>query len=363
MADVAALARVSHQTVSRVVNGDSRVRPATAQRVNEAIRELGYRRNIAARLLASSRSRTVGVVTWGSSQFGPSQVVLGLEKAARSTDYRLSFVSIAETTPEAVQSAFDQLMENKPEAIIVIVPHETVLRIAQDVALDVPTVRARGRPVADAADGGRRQRAGRAAGHPSPPRPRPHVRRAPGRPARVERGDGPDRGLAGRAARTPGCDVPPLRWGGDWSAWSGYRAGIALAREKDVTAVFAANDQMALGLCAALREQGRRVPEDVSIVGFDDLPEAEFFAPRADHRAAGLLGARPARHGARRAGARRRGERLGRPGADHARRAGVDGAAAAVALTPVATVARFGNVAFTCLTHGRVSANNTSRRM
>ena len=278
MADVAALARVSHQTVSRVVNRDARVRPETAQRVNEAIRELGYRRNIAARLLASSRSRTVGVVTWGSSQFGPSQVVLGLEKAARSTDYRLSFVSIAETTPEAVQSAFDQLMENKPEAIIVIVPHETVLRIAQDIALDVPTVVLEGRPLAYAAHGGRRQRPGRAAGDPSPARPRPHLGRAPGRPtgwneamARIE---------GWRAElQDGGFDVPPLRWGGDWSAWSGYRAGIALAREKDVTAIFAANDQMALGLCAALREQGRRVPDDVSIVGFDDLPEAEFFAP------------------------------------------------------------------------------------
>ena len=73
--------------------------------------------------------------------------------------------------------------------------------------------------------------------------------------------------------------MPPLRWGGDWSARSGYRAGLALAREKDLTAVFAANDQMALGLMAALREHGRRVPDDVSIVGFDDLPEAEFFAP------------------------------------------------------------------------------------
>jgi DNA-binding LacI/PurR family transcriptional regulator len=67
----------------------------------------------------------------------------------------------------------------------------------------------------------------------------------------------------------------------------------ALAREKDVTAVFAANDQMALGLCAALREQGCRVPDDVSIVGFDDVPEAEYFAPPLDHGAPGLRGARP----------------------------------------------------------------------
>ena len=218
------------------------------------------------------------MVTWGSSQFGPSQVVLGLEKAARSTDYRLSFVSIAETTPEAVQSAFDQLMENKPEAIIVIVPHETVLRIAQDVALDVPTVLLEGdlsrTPLTAGVDNVQGARLATRhlldLGHTSVV----HLAGPPGWNEAMARIEGWRAEL-----QSAGLHAPPLRWGGDWSAWSGYRAGIALAREKDVTAVFAANDQMALGLCAALREQGRRVPEDVSIVGFDDLPESEFFAP------------------------------------------------------------------------------------
>ena len=278
MADVAALARVSHQTVSRVVNGDTRVRAETAQRVRNAIRELGYRRNFAARMLASSRSRMVGVMTWGSSQFGPSQVVLGLEKAARSTDYGLTFVSIAETTPEAVQAAFDQLMENKPEALVVIVPHETVLRIAQDVAVDIPTVVLEGdlsrTPLTAGVDNVQGARMATRhlldLGHTSVV----HLAGPPGWNEAVARVEGWRAEL-----QSAGIEPPPLRWGGDWSAWSGYRAGIALARERDVTAVFAANDQMSLGLSAALREQGRRVPDDVSIVGFDDLPEAEFFAP------------------------------------------------------------------------------------
>ncbi len=217
MADVAALARVSHQTVSRVVNRDSRVRPGTAQRVNEAIRELGYRRHFAARLLASSRSRTVGVVTWGSSQFGPSQVVLGLEKASRSTYYRLAFVSIAETTPEAVQSAFDQLMENKPEAIIVIVPHETVLRIAQDIVLDVPTVVLEGdlsrTPLTAGVDNVQGARLATRhlldLGHASVV----HVAGPAGWNEAMARIEG-WRGELQDARR----DVPPLRWGGDWSA-------------------------------------------------------------------------------------------------------------------------------------------------
>ena len=82
--------------------------------------------------------------------------------------------------------------------------------------------------------------------------------------------------------------MPPLRWGGDWSARSGYAAGVSLARDPDVTAVFAANDQMAIGVIAALREAGRRVPEDVCVVGFDDLPEAAYFDPPLTTRAPGL---------------------------------------------------------------------------
>jgi DNA-binding LacI/PurR family transcriptional regulator len=177
-----------------------------------------------------------------------------------------------------VQSAFDQLMENKPEAIIVIVPHETVLRIAQDVALDVPTVLLEGdlsrTPLTAGVDNVQGARLATRhlldLGHTSVV----HLAGPPGWNEAMARIEGWRAEL-----QSAGLHAPPLRWGGDWSAWSGYRAGIALAREKDVTAVFAANDQMALGLCAALREQGRRVPEDVSIVGFDDLPESEFFAP------------------------------------------------------------------------------------
>ncbi|GAA2944963.1 hypothetical protein GCM10010446_32840 [Streptomyces enissocaesilis] len=66
---------------------------------------------------------------------------------------------------------------------------------------------------------------------------------------------------------------------GDWSAESGCRAGLELASQQDCTAVFAANDQMAPGLLRALHERGRKVPEDVSVIGFDDIPEAGSFLP------------------------------------------------------------------------------------
>ncbi|GAB3903478.1 hypothetical protein GCM10027612_70020 [Microbispora bryophytorum subsp. camponoti] len=75
-----------------------------------------------------------------------------------------------------------------------------------------------------------------------------------------------------------GREVPELLVG-DWTAYSGYEIGKRLAHEPDVTAIFVANDHMAMGVLRALREMGRRVPEDVSVVGFDDVPEAAYFWP------------------------------------------------------------------------------------
>ena len=278
MADVAARAGVSHQTVSRVLNGMPGVRPETHDRVMAAVEELSYRRNFAAKQLASTHSRTVGVVTWGNTQFGPAQVLLALEDAAGATEYRLSTVNVHSMSPEAFRSAVDQLLEQAVEALVVIVPHESVLRAAQSLALSLPVVVVEGDlsalPLTAGVDnlGGARQATEHllSLGHETVV----HLSGPLGWAEAHARRDGWRLELESRGRR-----VPPLRWGGDWSARSGYATGRSLARERDVTAVFGANDQMALGLVRALREQGRRVPEDVSVVGFDDLPEAEFFWP------------------------------------------------------------------------------------
>jgi DNA-binding LacI/PurR family transcriptional regulator len=75
-----------------------------------------------------------------------------------------------------------------------------------------------------------------------------------------------------------GAIVPAARQG-DWSARSGYTAGLTLAADREVTAIFCSNDQMALGALRALQEAGRAVPDDVSVVGFDDVPESAYFLP------------------------------------------------------------------------------------
>ena len=278
MADVAALAKVSHQTVSRVLNDMPGVHPDTARRVRAAIGELGYRRNQSARLLASRRSGLIGVATWALNQFGPQQVLLGLEGAAREAGYGLWLRSIRELTEESVEAAVEELLGIGVEAIVLVVPHETVSRFAQAADLGVPTLVLEGDLSRSALTANVDNVLGaRLAvrhllelGHETVV----HVAGPPGWSEASARVEGWRLEL-----EEWGRQVPPLRWGGDWSSGSGYDAGVTLAREPEITAVFAANDQMALGLIAALTEAGRRVPDDVSVVGFDDLPESSYFQP------------------------------------------------------------------------------------
>ena len=309
MADVAARAGVSHQTVSRVLNGMPGVRPETHDRVMAAVDELRYRRNFAAKQLASTRSRTLGVVTWGNTQFGPANVLLALEAAARETEYRLATVNVVSMSSEAFRSAVDQLLERVVEALVVIVPHESVLREAQSLALDIPVVVVEGdlseTPLTAGVDNVQGARLATehllSLGHETVV----HLSGADGL-GRVAR---PARRVAGRAG-APGTAGAAVALGRRLERRSGYLTGRSLAREADVTAVFVANDQMALGLLRALREAGRRVPEDVSVVGFDDLPEARYF-PRRSPRSGRTSGARPARDGHPLPGARRRGAPVG----------------------------------------------------
>lgn len=278
MADVAARAGVSHQTVSRVLNDMPGVRPATAERVQQAIDELGYRRNLSARLLASTRSRTIGVATWGNSQFGPQQVLLALDDAARQSGYRLVTTTMRAMTEQGTRAAVEELLEQGVEAVVLVIPHETVLRFATEVDLGLPTLVVEGdlsrTPLTAGVDNV--QGAATATRHLLELGHRTvcHVAGPPGWSEARARIEGWRMELEAQ-----GRPVPPLRWGGDWSARSGYEAGRSLARDHEVTAVFCANDQMAMGVIAALRDAGRRVPEDVSIVGFDDLPESQFTAP------------------------------------------------------------------------------------
>jgi DNA-binding LacI/PurR family transcriptional regulator len=276
MADVAARAGVSHQTVSRVINGHPSVAPHTRERVEQAIAELGYRPNIAARALVTGSTRTIGLVTVKINQYGPAQTMLGLEKAARAAGYSLSVSILDEATAAAMKEAVDTFVGQRVDAIIALSTYDDAAESLGVLEASVPLVAVQaGGDEERPAVGVDQETGARLAtrhlldlGH----RTVHHVT------GPVDSQEARARIAGWRAElEAAGAAVPELLRG-DWTPSSGFAAGRQLADRiragDDVTAIFLANDQMALGLLAALHESGLEAPDDVSVVGFDDLPEA-----------------------------------------------------------------------------------------
>ncbi|WP_401000703.1 LacI family DNA-binding transcriptional regulator [Agromyces sp. GXQ0307] len=277
MIDVARLAGVSHQTVSRVVNGSDSVNPELADRVEQAIRQLRYRRNPAARALATSRSMSIGIVGFGLAEYGPSAALTGIADEGRRAGYATSIVSMVEADRANMSRALDHLVGESVDGIIVLAPVEGALTALEGVETDTPLVvfhpgaaPAVDRVATDEVAGARMATAHLVdTGH----RTVHHV-------------SGPQ-GWLGTSARIAGWTgelserglVAPPPLVGDWTTESGYVAGRALAADPRVTAVFAANDQMALGVMKALADEGVRVPGEVSVVGFDGVPESAYYRP------------------------------------------------------------------------------------
>jgi DNA-binding LacI/PurR family transcriptional regulator len=276
MADVARLAGVSHQTVSRVLNGHPNVRPQTRAGVLAAIRELGYRPNAAARSLVTGRTHALGVISFDTTLYGPASMLYGIERAAHP-GYSVSITSVPAFDGRSMQDAAERLLGQGVDGIIVIASEMPALQALAGVRADVPLVgvgcgtRAPLDSVAvdNVAGALLATRYLLDLGHQT-------VHYVGGPDSTVdarERADG-----WARALRAAGAPVPEIMHG-DWSARSGYEAGHRLAVMPGVTGVFCANDQMALGLLRALAEHGRQVPSGVSVVGFDDIPESAYFLP------------------------------------------------------------------------------------
>lgn len=276
MRDVAALAGVSRQTVSRVLNDHPDVAPETLERVRAAMAELGYRMNNAARALGTRRSRTLGVLASDALQYGPSRSIAALEASARESGYWVSAAFADAGDAAAVVAAVDHLVAQGVEGIVVVAPHARTLAVLDDLRIEVPVVTlhsagrgARGLSV-DQAAGARLAVAVLAdAGH-------TRIAHLAG-PADWLEAESRAEGFAAELAAR-GLDAGPVIEG-DWTAGSGYRA-VAAVRDSGATAVFAANDQMALGLLGGLHEAGLAVPGDISVVGFDDIPDAAYYWPK-----------------------------------------------------------------------------------
>jgi len=277
MTDVGRVAGVSHQTVSRVLNGSSRVDPTTRARVLSAIEQLGYRRNVAARALVTGRTQTLGVVGFDITLFGPASVLAGIERAARAAGYFVSIANVPRLDRDSVGDAVDRLKAHAVDGIILIAPQSDAVDTLHERAGELPMVVVDGsvgtglrRVAVDQAEGARLATQHLLdLGHSTVW----HVS-GPGEwHEAVTRQEGWRATLQAAGRETP----PPVA--GDWSTRSGYDAGRLLARVPELSAVFVANDHMALGLSHAFYERGRRVPAEVSVVGFDDIPEAEFLTP------------------------------------------------------------------------------------
>lgn len=277
MVDVARVAGVAPMTVSRVANGLANVEESTRQRVLAAMDELGYRPNTAARALATGRFGMIGVVTFTLSTYGNSRTVGAIATAAEERGYSVCLLPVHSASQGDVAGAVDRLRKQAVDGVIVIVE----ARLLDSPALSLPP----GVPIVVADSGGAStycvvdsDQSGGARlatehllelGH----RNVWHIAGPSGSFSAASR-----RAAWRRTLRSAGVTPPPVLVG-DWTTESGYQLGRALAEEPAVTAIFAANDQMALGAMRALHEAGRSVPGGVSVVGFDDTEDSASYWP------------------------------------------------------------------------------------
>jgi len=277
MREVAALAGVSHQTVSRVINGHPSIRATTRDRVLRVIEEVQYRPNSAARALATRRSNRIGVVVDSAIKFGPNATLRAVEESAREAGYSVTSVTVAEDRALSARSAVDHLLAQGIDALCIIAPRSSSVDLLRASAEGLPTLAVTSARDLSMLTASVDQRRGAelavehllGLGH----REILHV----AGPMDWLDARGRERGW--RAA-LEAADIEPRPFVvGDWTADSGFAVARDSLDPADFTAVFCANDQMALGVLHGLSARGVRVPEDVSIVGFDDLPEARHFRP------------------------------------------------------------------------------------
>ena len=277
--DVAARCGVSYQTVSRVVNGSPLVAEKTRVRVLKAIADLNYRPNLAARRLATRRSSLIGMIGSHMTYYGPAQVMVSIEETAKRQGYNLIFSGVENPGETELLAAIDDLCEQQVDGLVIGVRFEAwiaavhehcqgvpFVTVGNRVADDIPAV------VVDEFHGVRlatrhllelgHQHIACISGPPDWPAAKARYRAW--------------HTTIKKAGRQPGPHVQ-----GNWSTQSGYDAAIQLLSSgtPEFTAIVACNDHMALGALRALHANKIRVPHQISIAGYDDVPESRFFEP------------------------------------------------------------------------------------
>jgi DNA-binding LacI/PurR family transcriptional regulator len=276
--DVATRAQVSYQTVSRVINADPRVAPATRARVETAIQSLGYRPNAIARSMARGRTHTLACLAPNLTDYTFACVIEGAETAARQHGYFLLSASAPDPT-EFVALTEQLVVGRRADGLMVINPYAD--ERYTHIPPNIPTVYVGARPRDETVDSVALDDEGAAR------MATQHLIDLSHR--RIALVHGPlaedctqDRNTGYQMAlRLAGIVLDPaLVVEGDWSATSGYAAACRLlAGRVSFTALFAQNDRMAVGAVRSLREAGKHIPQDIAVIGFDDIPLASYFDP------------------------------------------------------------------------------------
>jgi DNA-binding LacI/PurR family transcriptional regulator len=275
MRDVARASGVSYQTVSRVINEHERVHPETRARVLAAVEALGYHPNSAARTLVTGRGSTVAVLASNTSLYGYARTLEGIEDAAWATGYTVNITVLQSADRSERADAVERLLSQPLAGLIAFTQDDMTRAAVERLPSQVPVVTAfrtaaggRGHALIDEEGGARNathyllQLGHRTVHHAAVPPLLPWGRLLGWRTALEQAG-----------APVP----PPIPV--TWEPSSGFQAGLALARQRDVTAVLAVNDDVATGIVRALIDSGRDVPGDVSVIGFDDTPLAAYTRP------------------------------------------------------------------------------------
>ena len=275
--DVAALAEVSHQTVSRVLNNHASIRPETRARVEVAMEELGYRPNQAARALVTQRSKMLGLLVSDTGLYGPAGMLYAMERQARNAGYFALSIAVRFDSPDSWREGINQLQKLGVEGIAIIaLPKDALDNVIRQfpntpmVAIDTEdSPKVTGVGINNMGGGELATRHLIELGH----KRILHIQGPTHSSEAVARRQGYEKAMAA-------AGLEPRVVQGDWSAETGFRIGVDLNLDvENYTAIFAANDHMSLGLLKAFRIRGIAVPERVSLIGFDDIPESSYFVP------------------------------------------------------------------------------------
>ena len=277
MIDVAKNVGVSHQTVSRVINDDKNVSEKTRSLVLKSIEDLGYRPNSAARALVTGSTSSVGIIGYNTKLFGPASTMHALQTKARDLGYDAHVISLEILTQESIIEAINEQSLSGVGGVIINVPYISEFSIEEINRINIPKVFVEGpannnlqtvnidqvfgarKAVQYLIDNGHRNIA-----HISGPR---------------NWFETEQRVLGWESALAKNKLSASVLIEGDWSPKSGYNAAREIIEEGSSTAIFCGNDQMAFGVYKAAYDSNLEIGKDLSVVGFDGLPESEFFRP------------------------------------------------------------------------------------